>query len=201
MARRTPRRPRGQVSQRSAHQQRTRRSWQARNAGWLALVLAVAGAAGVWTISDQAARNDESSYYGKTRSIPEPGELLRKVIAQKDQRVVVAEEVTLPVDPADLAEARRILAAAGTEVYLFMIPDAADGDLYTQHGAAEVLGAQVLGGKPGWVVSYFPDGGTVISEQGGAPSQYLGSSDGQPGPNLVRMATEMATWTLEETDD
>lgn len=179
------------------------RPWPARYAWPLATALALVGATGVWVISDQAARNDPYSYYGKKNVRPRPGELLRGVIARADERVVVAPEVPVPVDPKSLAEARRILSEADTELYLFVLPEANQGgaSLYTHHGAAEILGAEVLGGKPGWVVTYYPDGSTVVSEQGNAPGQYLSDTDGQPGPALVRIATEMASWSLTEDDD
>lgn len=175
-------------------------SWPARRAWPLALAAALLGAVGVWVISDQRARNDPDSYYGKANPRPEPGELLREVLARKDERLVVAREVSVPIDPTDLAEARRLLTDSGLPVYLYVIPEANLGSdsLYTHHGAAEILGAETLGGSTGWVVTYYPDGSTVVSEQGDAPHQYLSATDGQPGPALVRIATEMASWSLTD---
>lgn len=176
------------------------RPWPARLRWPLGLLVGLCLGGTAWWVGglgDEGYRYEDK----KQTAMPAPGEILREVLARKDERVVVSRELTSLVAPADLARARRILEAAEVPAWIFLIPqdDPMDGS-YTQHGAAEVLGANVTHGKPGYVVTLYPDGQNVVSEQGGVEGALV-ESTGRPGPALVRMAEEIATWSAEPEQD
>lgn len=174
--------------------------WPARFRWPLAFLAALLLAGATWWIGGTG-EDPYDRENTKQTAMPEPGEILREVLARRDERVVVSEELADTVAPADLEAAQALLATAQAPTWIFLIPEAdpMDGS-YTEHGAAEVLGHEVLGGDPGYVVTLFPDGQSVVSEQGDVSGEYLDST-GRSGPAMVRMAETMASWSTEPEDD
>lgn len=200
MSRKQSNRQRPAQQSRAAKPAPVPRPWQARLRWPLALVVGLCFGGTAWWLGGlgDAGYGDENK---KQTAMPAPGEILREVLDRQDERVVVSRELTSLVTPADLATAQSILKAADVPAWIFLIPqdDPMDGS-YTQYGAAEVLGTHVADGKPGYVVTLYPDGQSVVSEQGGVDGNSL-ESTGRPGPALIRMAEEIATWSAEPEED
>lgn len=176
--------------------------WPARWRWPLALVMAVLVGVLAWQVSDrfQRAGLEPSTREEQPRyPMPEPGEVLRDVLAERDQRVVVHSSLQDSVDPAQVKQARRLLQRSGKPLWIFVIPnDEAINGGYTSSGAAEILASRVLGERPGYLMVLNPDGSSDLEERGDLSSQYV-ETRGQTGATLVRVAREMITWDTDPT--
>ena len=133
--------------------------------------------------------------------VPPPADVIRDILEQ-DGPLVVHPDLVSSIDAESLAEAKRILADADqSPVRRVAYVPRADGleAGYTHTGA---LGQWMHAiGEDGHYVMVF-EGGQSQSDALGVDPEYLGStSKGQPGPALVRVASEVAEWPTYPVDD
>ena len=132
---------------------------------------------------------------------PPPADMVRDLLEQ-DGPLVVHPDLVSGIDADLLAEARRILADADQSPVrrVAYVPRSDGLEVgYTDSGA---LGQWMHAiGEDGHYVMVF-EGGRTQSDALGVEPEYMGSSaKGQPGPALVRVASEMAEWRTDPVDD
>lgn len=183
-----------------------RPGWR-RHGWWIGAILGVAGgiSGGLWVQDAQEAREAEDVdrrarvFHSPVEQAPPPNDTVRELLAQ-DGRVVVDPLLADRVSEADLAEAEEALESAEVPGRLAFVryPVTLD-EGYTNTG---LLGMWVeASGEEGHYVVLFDNGGTQVGALGLEEPFLDARSQGQPGPALVRIAEEMATWEAEPLPD
>lgn len=179
-----------------------------RHGWWLgsAVGAAVAVAAGLGAQAYQEQRQEadlaalDASLVGAA-DVPPPGDTIRDLLAQEGP-LAVHPDLQDGVEPEQLRRAREVLEGAGESParrvgYLPRPEGLAAG--YTTSGAL-VQWMDAIG-EEGHYVLVFEGGSTQVGAIG-LEQEYLDAeAKGQPGPALLRVATEVAQWPAEpETD-
>ena len=147
-------------------------------------------------VDDQGRR---AALLNTTAEVGPPGDTVRALIDQETS-VPVHPDLAEQVDPDDLERARSILEETGRPLHLGHLP--APVGIYDGFNA-EAAAAQWVDsvGEDGHYVLLL-DSGRALVESPGVEREYLAASaQGQPGPALVRIAEEMATWSVEPIPD
>lgn len=170
----------------------------------LAAGFGTAAAAQGWQESREAADLDRrTERFAAVESVPEPVDAVRELLEQ-DSLVAIDPLLADRVSQADRQRAEELLAASPVPARIAYLADD-DGVYsgYTSSGAAAMWQAAI--GEEGHYVMLFDNG---LEESGaiGLDDHYVSTrTQGQPGPALVRIAEEMATWEAEplalKTDD
>ena len=136
-----------------------------------------------------------------TGDVPPPADVIWDLLEQEGP-LAVHPDLVAGVDADLLAEAERLLADADQtpvrRVAYVPRPDGLDVG-YTNTGA---LGQWMHAiGEDGHYVMVF-EGGQVQTDAIGLESEYLdANAKGQPGPALLRVASEVAEWPTHPVDD
>lgn len=142
--------------------------------------------------SDVAAR---AAVFGHQDDVPGPVDTVQDLLDQ-DTRVVVDPMLAdrLPAD--DLARAEQVLAGARVPARIAYLayPDGNDVG-YTTSGVGPQWWTGV--GETGHYVVLWDNGNTVTGAVGLDEPYVESRTEGQPGPALVRLAQEMATWEAD----
>ena len=174
-----------------------------RRFGWVigAVVGVLAGTAlGIGTQSWQEAREKDdiaarAAVSGRTDVVPGPVDTVRDLLAQ-DGRVVLDPMLTGRIAADDLARAEEVLAGARVPARIAYLPYPDGNDVgYTPSGVGPQWWTAV--GEEGHYVVLWDTGGTVSGAVGLGEHAVDSRTDGQPGPALVRLAEEMATWEAD----
>ncbi|GAA1936754.1 hypothetical protein [Nocardioides hwasunensis] len=133
--------------------------------------------------------------FGQVDDVPAPVDAVRDLL---DQDTLVAVDPLLAdrVPEDDLQRAEEVLSGSRVPARIAYL-DYPDGNEvgYTPSGAAAQWRAAV--GQEGHYVVLWSNGGTDSDAVGLEPHYLDARSQGQPGPALVRIAEEMATWEAE----
>lgn len=173
-----------------------------RTAGWWigAVVGIVVGSSLAFVVQDwQEAREAtdvqrRAEAFGRQDVVPEPGDAVRALVEQ-DSLVAVDPVLADRVPEADRLRAEEILAGSPVpaRIAYLLYPSVYDG--YTTTGGAAQW-REAVGEEGHYVVLWdngFTDAGAV-----GLEDEFVDArTKGQPGPALVRIAEEMATWEAE----
>lgn len=171
--------------------------------GWvIGAVVGIAAGSGVavaaqdWQESraadDIERRADE---FNRRDVVPAPVDAVRELV-QQDSLVAVDPLLADRLPAADRQRAEEILAGSPVPARIAYLsyPDGSDSG-YTPSGAAGMWQAAV--GEQGHYVVLW-DSGYYESTALGLEDHYVSTrTEGQPGPALVRLAEEMATWEAE----
>ena len=131
--------------------------------------------------------------------VPEPVDAIRDLLAQ-DSRVVIDPLLADRVPEDDLRRAEELLDGSPVPAriaYLTYPADTTTG--YTPSGAGPQWWTNV--GEEGHYVVLWSNGNTAVGAVGLEPEYVAGRTEGQPGPALVRIAEEMATWDAVPADE
>lgn len=173
-----------------------------RTAGWvIGAVVGVAvgsGAAVVvqdWQEDREAADIERrAEVFGQVDEVPPPGDAVRALVEQ-DALVAVDPLLAERIPEDDRARAEEILAASPVPARIAYLRYPGVNDGYTNTGGAAQWRAAV--GEEGHYVILWDNGNTEAGAVG-LEDEFVGTrTDGQPGPALVRLAEEMATWEVE----
>jgi hypothetical protein len=142
--------------------------------------------------SDVAAR---AAVFGQQDDVPGPVDTVRELLDQ-DTRVVVDPLLAdrLPAD--DVARAEDALAGSDVPARIAYLPYPDTNEVgYTTSGVGPQWWTGV--GETGHYVVLW-DSGSTVSGAVGLEEHYVETrTEGQPGPALVRLAQEMATWEAD----
>jgi hypothetical protein len=142
--------------------------------------------------SDVAAR---AAVFGHQDDVPGPVDTVREILDQ-DARVVVDPRLAdrLPADDVDRAEELLARSRVPARIAYLVYPDTNHVG-YTTSGVGPQWWTAV--GETGHYVVLW-DSGNTVSGAVGLEEHYVETrTQGQPGPALVRLAEEMATWDAE----
>lgn len=174
-----------------------------RTAGWvIGAVVGVAAGAGAAVVVQDWQEDREAAdvarraeVFGTQDVVPPPGDAVRSLVEQ-ESRVAVDPLLADRLPEEDRARADEILAgsAVPARIAYLSYPDSNDVG-YTTGGAAAQWRTAV--GEEGHYVVLWDNGNTEVGAVGLEDHYVDTRTEGQPGPALVRLAEEMATWEAE----
>lgn len=178
-----------------------RRGWWIGSAA--GVVVAVGVVAGSYV--QQQAEGDPYATSGglsrtATRDVPPPVDTVRALLAQ-DSPLAVHPDLVDTVDPKALRQAREVLEEAGQSPVRRVAYVPWDTSVHSGFTPSGAMAQWMDGvGEDGHYVMVF-QGGSFLTGAIGLDDQYLRSgAEGQPGPALLRVATEVAQWPAESRD-
>lgn len=179
------------------------RSTPVRSAGWVvgAAVGLVAGAVVSISVQDRQERREASEMerlaeaVGQVERVPPPGDAVRALVEQ-DTHVALDPLLADLIPADDVKRAEEILVGSPVPARIAFLsrPDLSEVG-YTTSGAAAQWRTSV--GEEGHYVVLFDNGYTESGAVGLEDPSVDTRTKGQPGPALVRLAEEMATWEAE----
>lgn len=174
-----------------------------RTAGWLiGAVVGVAVGSGAAVVVQDWQEDREAAdvarraeLFGRQDVVPPPGDAVRALVEQ-DTFVAVDPLLADRLPEEDRARAEEILAGSSVPARIAYLsyPDSSDAG-YTTGGAAAQWRETV--GEEGHYVVLWDTGSTEVGAVGLEDHYVDTRTEGQPGPALVRLAEEMATWEAE----
>lgn len=170
-----------------------------RAAGWVigAVVgVAVGTGVGLQTQEWQESREEtdvaeRAAVFERDEEVPGPVDAVRELLAQ-DSRVVVDPLLEDRISEDDRARAEAVLADSRVPARIAYLPYPTTDIGYTPSGAGPQWWTGV--GEEGHYVVLWDNGSTDTGAVGIEPEFVDARTKGQPGPALVRLAQEMATW-------
>ncbi len=126
--------------------------------------------------------------------VPAPGDTVRALLSQQSP-VVIDPLLARRVSEADLARVVQVLEGAAVPARLAYVRYPRTWDGFTPSGVAVQWSSGV--GETGHYVVLFDNGSARTSAVGLEDPDVSANGDGQPGPALVRIAEDMATWEAE----